>query len=855
MRRGIAIGILACLLLSYVPAFSFDPIEKDEIETPPQIGSKIIDDSELTLGQIEALNSVGMGRGTNTNWSATGGSGNDDEIYEMQVDSQGNVIVCGTIYQVSWFGTIEVHTEGEGDILIAKLSKSGTWEWAVSAGTALYYDECRGLTIDSNDNVYGTGYFQGSVDFGNTTITTTGFDGWLARVNDTGSWDWAMKFGGFDVDVGWDLVADNYDNLYVTGYYQNFTEFDATQLNAQGQSENARFFIAYYNFTSAVWDWAKDSDGSGISLGFQLVHEPSTNDVYVAGYNTGFEDFSSGTFTSNPTSTWAGILIKYNDNGGLIWGQNIAGNSCPLGQNCGVYFNNIVLHPNGGVIVGGNYLIDYKSSIGGGSGRGSWDVLVLRYDVNGSLLWTFDAGSPADDRIQSLSVNPKGEVQFGGNHLDDMQFPFFTLNSSNSNPKYDGFIAQLDPNGDFQWAMSIGGADNDTVGALIALDDGTLIAGGDFSGTVMFGNTPRYATDQDIFVWMFQHDKDDDGITDYTDNCLNVANSNQSNFDSDIKGDACDTDDDNDGLHDALDSCQYGFMNWNQSNISLDYDQDGCHDAEEDDDDDDDGYSDANDNCPTGILDWESNSTNDLDSDGCRDIDEDEDDDGDSVLDVDDNCQFIVNQYQENYDGDLFGDLCDADDDNDGVDDSFDDCAMGAINWTSAVQTDKDADGCEDEGSNEDLDDDNDGIFDEFDTCPRGEVGWNSSQSNDRDGDGCRNNNEDNDNDNDSLINEIDLCPMGITHWRKNATNDNDGDGCIDDREDYDDDNDGFADTIDFCPLQEGAATNSGNKGCPDFDEDGWADATDAFVQDPTQWNDGDGDGYGDNISGTAQDD
>ena len=49
--------------------------------------------------------------------------------------------------------------------MIAKLTKDGTWEWAVSAGTALYYDECRGVTIDSNDNVYGTGYFQGEVNF------------------------------------------------------------------------------------------------------------------------------------------------------------------------------------------------------------------------------------------------------------------------------------------------------------------------------------------------------------------------------------------------------------------------------------------------------------------------------------------------------------------------------------------------------------------------------------------------------------------------------------------------------------------------------------------------------------------
>ena len=181
------------------------------------------------------------------------------------------------------------------------------------------------------------------------------------------------------------------------------------------------------------------------------------------------------------------------------------------------------------------------------------------------------------------------------------------------------------------------------------MDDGTIVAGGDFSGTVWFGDTPRTATDQDVFVWKFQHDKDDDGITDYTDNCLNSPNANQSNFDGDLKGDACDNDDDNDGLHDVLDDCRYGVLNWNQSNTSLDHDADGCKDIEEDNDDDNDGISDNLDNCPSGVLDWTVDNSTDLDGDGCRDIDEDTDDDGDTVLDVEDNCHFTVNPLQEDY--------------------------------------------------------------------------------------------------------------------------------------------------------------------------------------------------------------
>ena len=93
MRRALSMGILPRLLLSLAtPMAKFAPVDViiEEINPNP----RIIDDSELTLGQIEALNSVGMSRTASTNWSATGGSNEVDEIYEMIFDSQGNIIVC-----------------------------------------------------------------------------------------------------------------------------------------------------------------------------------------------------------------------------------------------------------------------------------------------------------------------------------------------------------------------------------------------------------------------------------------------------------------------------------------------------------------------------------------------------------------------------------------------------------------------------------------------------------------------------------------------------------------------------------------------------------------------------------------
>jgi len=50
-------------------------------------------------------------------------------------------------------------------------------------------------------------------------------------------------------------------------------------------------------------------------------------------------------------------------------------------------------------------------------------------------------------------------------------------------------------------------------------------------------------------------DLDLDGVTDDVDNCPNVANSDQKDFDGDGTGNACDNDDDNDNIVDSADNC------------------------------------------------------------------------------------------------------------------------------------------------------------------------------------------------------------------------------------------------------------------------------------------------------------
>jgi len=251
-----------------------------------------------------------------------------------------------------------------------------------------------------------------------------------------------------------------------------------------------------------------------------------------------------------------------------------------------------------------------------------------------------------------------------------------------------------------------------------------------------------------------------------------------------------------------------------------------------------------------------------VDGDGCRDSDEDLDDDADSVDDVLDDCPTVAGNS-------TLGEQGCVDQDGDGWSDSFDDCPTQAGNSTLG-------------GKNACLDTDADGWADVDDAFPNEITQWA-----DGDGDGFGDNSEGvSPDDCPSMAGTSTEDRLGCSDTDEDGYSDADGTWTTEDGADAfanepsqwsDFDEDGFgdnwanmswndrnpswpgeyhADAIgqDFCPLNSGTSTEGGLLGCPDSDDDGWANSIDDLPQEGTQWVDSDGDGYGDNAEGSEPD-
>ncbi len=268
--------------------------------------------------------------------NSMGGVNGGADVYSIVVDSSSNVLITGYFigtvdFDPDMVGTYNVTSAGVYDIFISKLDSNGDFVWARSMG-GTNNDMSRGITVDSNNNIYTTGDFQDTADFdpgvGNfNLISAGGSDIFVSKLDSNGEFVWAKSMGGgAGFDVGRDIAVDLIGNVYTTGDFYGAADFDSGvgtfSLISAGSSD---IFVSKLD-GNGDFVWAKsmsgmdDGEGSGIAL-------DSSNNIYVTGSFKATVDFDPGAGTFNLTSAglWDIFVSKLDGNGDFIWAKSIGG--------------------------------------------------------------------------------------------------------------------------------------------------------------------------------------------------------------------------------------------------------------------------------------------------------------------------------------------------------------------------------------------------------------------------------------------------------------------------------------------------------------------------------------------------
>jgi hypothetical protein len=367
--------------------------------------------------------------------------------------------------------------------------------WAFNNGSP-GSDNAHAVSADSAGNVYATGFFTNSVNFGlGYTLTSAGQgDAYVAKYNASGTLQWATDLGGTGDDQGLGITADGSGNTYVTGYFNGTATFGTFTLSSP---QGPGIFVTKLGPTGSVlWATGVSCTGSFYNQGSAIALDGSGN-VYVAGNFSGTATFGSFTLS---TGYYDGFATKLNGSTGtVLWADDVAHSG--YGSNA----NGIAVDGSGNAYLTGSFTgpADFDPGPGTytltsvalpkGTTGYSQDAFILKLDTNGNFVWAGDLGGNGSDAGNAVAVDGAGNLYVTGYYSAtsptkagadfDPGPGTHILTSAGSD---DVFVAKYDTNRNLVWARSMGGANYDT-GNAIALDgSGNVWTTGKFSGTADF---------------------------------------------------------------------------------------------------------------------------------------------------------------------------------------------------------------------------------------------------------------------------------------------------------------------------------------------------------------------------------
>jgi beta-propeller repeat-containing protein len=408
-------------------------------------------------------------------------------LWSMAVDDLGELATTGTIQNTVNLGTGPLTSAGSTDIFVARYASNGTPLWSRRIGGTMG-DVGKAVAIDGGGNVYITGYFRGTVDFGGGPLSSSSTSAFLAKYSSTGQHQWSKKLStaASGIDDGTALAVDVNGNVVVGGIFYQTSNFGGTSLTSAG---GADVFLAKYS-SSGAHTWSKRMGGTADDVVNKVALDASGGPV-ATGYFSGSVDFGGGNLSSAGAKDI--FVARYSSVGAHVWSKRIGGNQDDIARG-------VAVDGAGNVVLTGNFASSSVDFGGGGLvNSGGADIFLARYSSTGGHVWSkrFGSSFSAAENGNDVTTDSAGNVLLTGSVVDAIDFGGGPLPSDGW---YDIFLAKFSATGAHVWSKRTGAGAGNAIGT----DSGNnVIAAGIFSGDtrVNFGGADLLSPGgNDIFL-------------------------------------------------------------------------------------------------------------------------------------------------------------------------------------------------------------------------------------------------------------------------------------------------------------------------------------------------------------------
>ncbi len=428
-------------------------------------------------------------------WVTSYGSGDNDIANDIAVDYLGNIYTTGAFWGTVNFGSIELQSTGGTDIFVTKQDSQGNLVWAVKGGGA-NDDSGTGIAVDGAGNVFVQGSFVTSTAIGNVSLSGYGgTDIFAAKLNSSGEWQWAICAGSGYWDTPATIEVDTNGNAYVVGEAGPSSAFGDSTMTSNGYYD---IYVAKIS-SNGNWLWVANAGGQNWDYGRDIAIGPDGN-IYVAGSGLLTVTAGSYTFSASHYDVFVGIL---NPSGEWI---GIARSSGPAPE----YGEAITVANDGSVYVTGYFYTQMGASVFGTHSPGIYGVQTIflaKLSSAGGWSWVQSAGGigsySQNNKGFALDTDSEGNVYMTGIFdytatFGDIQIP--TIGT------YDIFLTSLDSSGNWRWVTSCGGAGADSGNGLIVSTEDEVFYCGFYRATGMFGDIIHESVgNSDIFIARYSY--------------------------------------------------------------------------------------------------------------------------------------------------------------------------------------------------------------------------------------------------------------------------------------------------------------------------------------------------------------